>query len=537
MSRLTAIIMALLEIFAALGALGDYNYSIDAGLQGDTVGNKVSNVNVWEMGTQFYDAQNESENDIFEFVEYIQLMQCTGGNEQRDLFKNPLDTSVKDDYDFTRLIKNCRGILSLGAKPCLKIGNTPLKFTEKPEIGGFGVNVLPPDDYDVYYDYISALAKSLVDEFGREEVLKWHFTVFTEFENADWFKCATPKETAAEFCKIYDYTVQALIDNIGEKVYVGAHSMATTEGYWDEREFIRHCAEGTNFKTGKNGTRLCLISASYYESEPGNTGKRKNLVQTINHLRRAAEKYGLELDYGIDEGRVLSSKPGKDNDELLSRTVGYRWQAAFDARIYAQCIQNNIDYFSSWTYKSEGLNSGNPTLSFHIANLISKGKNSKILAVRRLPGGLIPGAETCALASIEDNTLRIMAYNYKNDLSYDRSAKINLRIRNLPFENGKVKATVYTIDDNCNYFDDWIADREKYGIGDDCFDWSPDCPNIGGSLRDEQARKIYFEKLKAEYAEKSWLTPFETELEVTDGKLIINDELGGNTVRFYEITQ
>ena len=535
MNKIIAAILTFFEFFAFLATPFDYNYTFEAAAAGDLCGNKVSNVNVWEMGTQFYGARNGSENDIYDFVEYVQLMECTGGNEQRDLFVNPLDKSVKDDYDFSRLIENCRGILALGAKPCLKLGNIPLKFTEEPEIGGFGVNVLPPDDYKVYYNYISALAEALVGEFGRNEVLKWHFTVFTEFENADWFKCSSPEETAREFCRIYDCTVQALIDNVGEDVYVGAHSMATTEGYWDEREFIRHCAEGTNYMTGETGTRLCCLSASYYENEPGNTGKRKNLVQTIDHLRRAAEKYGLELDYGIDEGRVLCSNPGKENDELLSRTVGYRWQAAFDARIYAQCIENGIDYFSSWSYKSDGLNSGNPTLCFHVAKLISGWKNSRLIGSTRLPGGLIPGAEVKALASLDGDTLRVMAYNYKNSLSYNGSAKLNIRIKNLPFEDGKVRATVYTVDDSCNYFDDWLADREKYGIGDDCFGWSPDCPNIGGSLKDEKARKIYYEKLSAEYAEKSKLTPVETELEVRDGKIIINRTLEANTVVFLEI--
>ena len=535
MDKIIAAILAFLELFTVIGALGDYNYSIDAAAPGKAAGNKVSNVNVWEMGTQFIDAQNESENDIYEFVEYVQLMQCTGGNAQRDLFADPLDRSVTDDYDFSRLIGNCRGILSLGAKPCLKLGNTPLKLTQTPEIGGFGVNILPPDDYDVYYDYISALAKALVDAFGREEVLRWHFTVSTEYENTDWFRCGTPEETFRAFCKLYDCTVQALIDNIGEDVYVGAHSMTTTEGYWDERDFIRHCAAGTNYKTGAKGTRLCCLSASYYESEPGITGDRKDLVQTIRHLRKAAEQAGLALDYGVDEGRVLSSKPGNESAELLSRTVGYRWQAAFDARLYAQCIENDIGYFSSWTYKSDGLNSGNPTLSFHVANLIAKWKHAKILGVRRLPGGWIPGAEVKAIAALDGDTLRIMAYNYKNDLSYSKSAGLNLRIKNLPIENGRVSATVWTIDDSCNYFDDWLADREAYGIDDSCFGWSPDCPNIAGSLRDAQARTLYYETLKANYAEKSKLVPTQTELEVRDGTLLLNTALDANTVVFFEI--
>ncbi|MBR5112646.1 MAG: hypothetical protein IK097_04380 [Clostridia bacterium] len=536
MSKIISALIAFLTAVFCFGTLGSYNYEFDASAPGDTVGNKVSNINVWEMGTSFYNAENAEENDIYDFVEYVQLMQCTGGNAQRDLFRDPADRTVLDDYDFTRLVENCRGILRLGAKPCLKLGNIPSKLSANPETGGFEVNVRPPENYDVYYNYISAMAKALVDEFGKDEVLTWRFTMFTEYENSDWFDCGTPEKTAEEFCKIYDYSVQALIDNIGENVCVGAHSMTTTEGLWDEQEFIRHCASGTNYATGSKGSRLNYLTASYYENEPGKTGKRKSLKDTVDFLRNAAEKNGLtNLFYGIDEGRVLSSAPGKESSELLSRTVGFQWQAAFDARIYACCIENDIDYFSMWTYKSDGLNSGNPTLSFHVANLISKWKNARILKSDKKIGGFLFGSEVKAVSSIENGKLRVMAYNYKNKLDYDKTAKLNIKIKNLPLADGKLKATVYTIDENCNYFDDWIVDREKYNIGDDCFDWSPDCPNIGGSLRNADARTIYYDKLEKEYAEKSALISTETELEVKNGTLLIPAEIKANNVVFFEI--
>ena len=120
MNKIISFVLALLGAITAFLGIDSRKITIDAScISEKVIGNKVSNVNVWEMGTQFYDARNEEENDIYEFVEYVQLMQCTGGNEQRDLFADPLDRSVTDDYDFSRLIKNCRGILSLGAKPCL----------------------------------------------------------------------------------------------------------------------------------------------------------------------------------------------------------------------------------------------------------------------------------------------------------------------------------------------------------------------------------------------------------------------------------
>jgi hypothetical protein len=79
-------------------------------------------------------------------------MQCTGGTADRDLFVDPYDTTTMTDYKFDKLIDNCRGIIEIGAKPHLKLGGVPIKFTSGYEMGGFDMNVYPPDDYNVYYD-------------------------------------------------------------------------------------------------------------------------------------------------------------------------------------------------------------------------------------------------------------------------------------------------------------------------------------------------------------------------------------------------
>ena len=108
--------------------------------------------------------------------------------------------------------------------------------------------------------------RSEIQRNGKEEVLSWRFGVMTEFENADWFIANDGNANSAfkEYCKLYDYTVQALIDVIGEDVYVGAHAMSVTEGQWDERDFIEHCAKGTNYKTGETGTKICYLSGSRF---------------------------------------------------------------------------------------------------------------------------------------------------------------------------------------------------------------------------------------------------------------------------------
>ncbi len=521
-----------------------YSFSIDTSSLGQIVGNKASNANIWMMGQSFYNPVKNTENDIFEFVDYVQLMQCSGGNAERDLFKNPYDTSVLDDYDFEPLIKNCRGIILMGAKPHLKLGNVPMKYSKDFKTGEFEVNIFPPDDYNVYYNYIAALAQALVDEFGKDEVLSWRFGVMTEYENESWFSARSgkPKDTANEYCKLYDYTVAALQDVIGENVYVGAHSMSVSEGLWREQKFIRHCAVGTNYKTGKKGSRICYLSASFYISSPEDSNKgRKSLPDMFRELRSCAEFYGLKnLNYGVDEGRILEgTASGSDSSALMMRAVGYGWQAAFDARNYGQMIDNNIEYFSYWGFFSGGLMNGNPTVSYHVAKNISEFRNSNLAKVKTIRKGHISKAEikTYSAFDKETNILHIMSYNYKNDYNYDKTAKLNYLINAPQFSDGQVRVKAYIINDDCNYFDEWIEDRKTYGITDDCFSWSPDDGNIEASLQNPEKRQLYFEKLNDKYKECSVLKPVGTTAEIKNGQLELNIELGGNEVVFYEISR
>ena len=61
----------------------------------DTLPNVVNNVNVWSIeGNPFKDAKINKDNNIFEFVEYVQFMQCSGGTAERDLFKDPLNIII-----------------------------------------------------------------------------------------------------------------------------------------------------------------------------------------------------------------------------------------------------------------------------------------------------------------------------------------------------------------------------------------------------------------------------------------------------------
>lgn len=521
----------------------NYAFSLDAAALGEPLPNVKSNLN--RYGGRFSENPiiNET-NNPYDFIDYIQLMECTGGNPGRDLFADPANFAVLDDYDFSALIASCRGILKTGAKPLLKLGNVPEKLSqnilkEYATDGGFDVNVYPPDDYEQYYAYIKAVAEGLVEAFGLEEVQSWRFGVLTEFENADWFHApgSDPAESLAAYCKLYDYTAQALIDVLGPDVCVGAHAMAVSEGLWDECDFIRHCATGTNYATGVTGARLCYISASYYEIAPGEFGKNQEpLPHMIHRLRAAAEEAGLtDLFYGVDEGRILvGEQGGRTSDQLNSRTVGYTYQAGFDARLVKQAFDCGLNYFSSWEYCSEGDNHGLPTVAYHVAAHAARFEGARLIQTETVKKGRLRGADVNVSAGYneETGTLHVMAYNYKNSLYYLSNADLTIEINAPQFADGSVNVTAYRIDDDCNWFDEWCADREKAGITNDDFHWSPD---DGTPLWANPEAQQTFRELCAGYEDEAALTPETFTAEAADGRLSLEVTLAPNTVVFFEI--
>ncbi len=541
-----ASIMALIVSFV-MGVLGmavnktiDVEFTVDTRERGTIIGNKVSNSNLWSLNGLLGEISIDDTADATTFTEYIQLMTATGGNADRDLFKNPLDRTVLDDYNFSPLIAACGKILALGAKPHIKTGAVPLKFTTDPVLGVFGVNVYPPDDYEQYYTYISTIAQALVDEFGRDEVLTWRFGVLTEYENKDWFmaKSGTPADSKTAFCKLYDYTIAALMDIIGENVFVGAHSMSVAEGLWDERDFIEHCAIGTNYKTGQTGTRICFLNTSFYDSKPGEFGDL-TLPETIGLLREKAESAGLNhLIYGVDEGRILSGTRGAVAGDLNLRISGFTYQAGYDARLIKQMIDYDIDYFSSWGTTTNGHWGGLPTVSFHVADRFHAIAGAERAAIKKCFLNL-PQAEVDAVAgwNSETGTLHIMAYNFKNKLDYPYSADMSFNINAPQFDGSSVLVTKYTVDDHANFFDDWQLDRKLYNITDDCFTWSPDDPAVDTSttLTAQWARDIYFNELRPKYETASMLVPVSETLPVTDGRIFLRATAAPNAVVFFEI--
>lgn len=521
--------------------------TFDASKPGAVIGNLVSDLIMWDFHGDWLDIAEMHSDDFFKenmpFAQYVQFIAATGGESARDLFKNPNDCAVLDDYDFSSLVRACGNVLAKGLKPYVSTGNVPMKLSAKPVTGGFGVNTRPPDDYGQYYKYMTALFQALKDKFGTEELLTWKWGVLTEYENGDWYNAADdPSATEEAYCKLYDYTVDALQKVVGESVFVGAHSMTVIEGLWDERGFIDHCANGKNYKTGGTGTRLCFLNASYYDNTPGERAGEtgQGLANTVKFLRDKAEAAGLSgLEYGIDEGRILN---GSDGKPLVTRTIGQTIQASWDAKLFRIMLDNDIDYFGSWGYTTEGIWNGIPSVSLHTANLFYKMVGEKRIPLTSMEGRPTFGKNDVngfAGVSGDGKRISIMAYAYSQEIGFDGNENVRVRIDGVVVSGleGKARVTKWTVDDDANFFDEWIADRKAHGITDDSFDWSGDSfvltsPAVLKSISD----RMFFASLKEKYLKCVELKSSVQEVTVVDGAASVDFVIPHHAVVFLDIT-
>ena len=526
-------------VLASAVFAGGPAFTIDATRPGRTLPNAQQTLVVWHLDKHgFGPAKRNRAYDVLEFAEYVEVMGATGGNPQRDCFRNPADRSVLDDYDFSRLVDGCRGIVSMGLKPYLKLGNVPQKFSTDNNPGSFKMNIRPPDDYAAYGRYMSACAKALLDAFGRDELLKWRFAVLTEFENGGWFKDASgdAEKTFHAYCRLYETTVDAFTRTISPDLTFGVHAMAVIEGLWDERKFIRYAAE--------RKLPLKFVTASFYDEYPGKFTTGHPLPRDIARLREAAESVGLtNLFYAVDEGRLLYGKTRKKKgDHLALRIVGDTYQAAYDARIVKQLFDSRAEYFAAWGYLSgpNSLFDGLPSVSFHVAR-----ESARFKGMRRLPvskaGCAEPGVEADAVAALspDGSTMRIMAYAFTNDLFATGATRIGISVVPPPAWKGcKGHMTRCVVDDDANWFDEWRAERKRLNIGDERFFWSPDDPSPASSCGLSSAKDRAFFKKEVEprlrpCAELKHVTvPL---LPAADGSISLSGELPANAVLFVEL--
>ncbi len=315
----------------------------------------------------------------------------------------------------------------------------------------------PPKDYKKWSELVYQWVKHCVARYGEAEVKTWPWELWNEPNIGYW------KGTPEEYSKLFDYTEEA-VHRACPGIQLGGPE--TTGPRWDKaasflKDFLQHCATGTNYATGKTGTRLDFI-----------TFHAKGAPKVVEgHVRM---NMGVQLE-DITEGfKIVASFPqyknlpiiiGENDPEGcaacsvdLSPENAYRngtmyssYTAAAYARLYELADEYKVNLLGSvsWSFEFE-----NQPWFAGFRDLATNGVDKPVLNVFRMMG-LMGGqrvavsnataltlpelrqglqsqrADISALASTNGRSANVLVWNYHNDDLPAAPTEVEIVLQNL----------------------------------------------------------------------------------------------------------
>jgi xylan 1,4-beta-xylosidase len=177
------------------------------------------------------------------------------------------DASGNPVYDWKIVDRIFDTFRDAGVKPIVELGFMPEALSTHPQpyrhnFPNGPVNSIytgwayPPKDYGKWAELVFQFVKHLRGRYGDEALNTWLWEVWNEPDIGYW------QGTPEEYFKLYDFSVDAVsrafpVARIGGPETTGAGNPKAAEFL---RAFLEHCTHGTNYVTGKSGTRLDFIS-------------------------------------------------------------------------------------------------------------------------------------------------------------------------------------------------------------------------------------------------------------------------------------
>ncbi|UMB54115.1 hypothetical protein MKD41_01235 [Lutibacter sp. A64] len=371
------------------------------------------------------------------YVKSYNLVRMMGGRlDNKNTFYKGVDASGNIITDFSGLITSMRNFMQTGFKPRIVLDNVPWEMNAVQEINKYG-NTNPPDDYDIWRQYVNAYVQVLVDEFGMNEVKTWRFRIATEpnYAPEHW------NGTKEDFFKHYDITVDEVLKVIPEAI-VGPGNLLSEGVATFTTELIDHCATGTNYATGEIGTKMDFFCISYYEKIDQNTIK---LPETIEPYRTKLNSYSQFSDIPLDiqEFGVLRDENGNRG---LSLSDGTEFGASWYATIAAMAYEYGITEIYDWGQEVEG--SDLPAGRRHVTSmfLMMEGGN-RLQSLKNTSGhnGVIPVSK--------NGKIYLLVYNHNTSRNGGSNRTIYPQIEGgLLSGTNKWKMNEWTVDKNNGIF-------------------------------------------------------------------------------------
>jgi xylan 1,4-beta-xylosidase len=398
------------------------------------------------------------------------------------------DANGKPIYDFTINDKIFDTYLERGVKPYVQLGFMPEALSTHPQNYPHnppsdqrapveGGQSYPPKDYAKWGDLAYQWANHCVEKYGKGEVEQWYWEVWNEPNIGYWHG------SRADYFKLYDYAVEGVRSAL-PTAHVGGPETAGGPGGSFLRDFLEHCARGSNYVTGKTGSPLDFVSFHAKGSPVFTNGHvRMGLANQFRDINGAfaviasfPEFKSLPIVIGESdpEGCAACREP---RDAYRNGTMYSSYTAASFSREFDLAEQHGVNLQGALTWAFE-FESQPPFAGFR--QLASAGIDLPVLNVFRMFGkmsgqrlavqsssgldaqsilasGVRGQPDVSALASRDEKKLAVLVWHYHDDDLPGPDAQVALTLTHLPLASGDATMTRYSIDaDHSNAYQKWL---------------------------------------------------------------------------------
>ncbi|MDR8392946.1 hypothetical protein NC796_17450 [Aliifodinibius sp. S!AR15-10] len=380
-----------------------------------------------------------------------------------------------------------------GMKPLVEVGFMPKALSSEPEPyrhywspGDAYEDIYtgwsqPPKDYEKWAELVYQWVRHSVERYGAEEVSTWWWEPWNEPNIGYW------QGTKEEYFKLYDYTVDA-IKRALPSARVGGPT--TTGPRWDQaagwlRDFLEHCANGTNYATGETGAPIDFISY-HAKGSPDEVDGHVRMDMGVQ-LQDVSKGFEIVANSEFPDLPIIIGEADPEGCAACSFASGYRgngyrngvmyasYTASSFAKMYELADQYGINFEGalSWSFQFEnkpwfdGFRSmstngvDKPVLNiFRMFGMmqgdrLAVGQDDPITAHEVIEQGVRgKQSDINALASRTGNAMYIMVWNYHDDDLPAPDAPVQIELSNI--DAPQVLLHHYRVDrDHSNSYTVW----------------------------------------------------------------------------------
>jgi xylan 1,4-beta-xylosidase len=389
------------------------------------------------------------------------------------------DTNGTPIYDWTINDKIFDTYLERGLKPYVQLGFMPEALTTHPQNyphhppvdkradPGAGQSY-PPKDYAKWGELAYQWTKHCVEKYGEAEVRQWYWEVWNEPNIFYWH--GSPEE----YFKLYDYAV-AGVRRALPTARVGGPETAGGPGGDFLREFLEHCARGTNYVSGEIGSPLDFISFHAKGSPVFTNGHvRMGMANQLRNMDDAFAVIAAFPEYKSTPIVIGESDPegcaacNDPQDGYRNGTMYSSYTAASFPREYELAARHGVNLEGSltWAFEFEDqpyfagfralASNGLDLPVLNVFRMFAKMSGQRVAVTSSagldaqtiLKSGVRGDPDVSALASLDKGKLTVLLWHYHDDDLPGPDAEVELGLAGLPLKSGTAKLTQYRIDEN-----------------------------------------------------------------------------------------